>query len=152
MYNPWIHDEDPDDGGVRRSSGWMARVGVLGWLTILAVTEIFVFTDVGGARATVAIIQVLQLTAETTALCVAGWVVYRILRRLRLLNGALVNLFTLLFILALPLLIGIVAHQLGFLTGGLTTELSQTGPLEQWQEQASRTAIEPIKDFPMELT
>jgi hypothetical protein len=149
MYNPWIHDEVPDDGGVRRSSRWVTRAGILAWLTILAVTGIFVSTDVGGARATAVIIQVLQLTAVTTALCVAGWVVYRILRQLRLLNGALVNLFTLLFILALPLLIGMVAHQLGFLTGGLTTELSQAAPLEQWQEQASRTAIEPIKDtFP----
>lgn len=150
MQNPWQHNEVPDDGGVSRSQHWVKVVGALMWLAIIATSGVLIFTDIGGERATAVTLQVLQLTTATVVICVVGWLVQRVLRRLKLLDGTLVNVFTMLFVFALPVLVGLVAHQMGFLAGAasseLSKELSRMAPIDQWQEQVNRRAIGPIED------
>lgn len=150
MHNPWQHNQVPDDGAVRRSHQWVKIVGALMWLAILATAGVLVFTDIGGERATAATVQVLQLTTATVVICIIGWIVQKVLRRLELLDGTLVNVFSMLFVFALPILVGLVAHQMGFLGGvastELSNELSKVAPVDQWQREVNRKAVGPVKD------
>ena len=150
MQNPWRHDQVPDDAAVRRSRRWVKIIGLLMWLIIGSVAGVFIFTDIGGARATAVMIQVLQLTTYTIVICVVGWIIHWILRRIELLNGVLVNLFSVLFVFGLPVLVGIVAIQMGFLDGVLSSELSdeisKVAPIDRWESQISERVTGPIED------
>jgi len=149
MHNPWRHEEVPDDAAVKRSKSWVKIAGALMWVVVGSISGVLMFTDAGGEQAAEITLQALQLTAIITAICISGWIVQKFLRRLSLLNGALVNLFTALFTFGLPILVGIVAHQMGFLSGPLSNEVAKAVPVDQWQRQVGERAVGPIKDvFP----
>lgn len=146
MHNPWQHGEVPDDGAVRKSKRGVRIAGVLMWLVIVSIAGLFILTDIGGERATTAMVQVLQLTTVTVAICVIGWIIQRVLRRLELFDGTLVNAFSMLFVFGLPVFVGIAAYQMGFFSGILSNELSKIVPIERWTEQLGERTIGPIKD------
>ena len=146
MRNPWEHDQVPEDGAIGTSRQWVRIFGALMWLAVIVTFGVLIFTDIGGEQTAAVTVQVLQLTIIIVVICVIGWMIQRLLRRLKLLDGTLVNLFTMLSVFTLLMLVGIAAHQMGFLEGAVPSELSKVAPIDQWQEQVYRRTIDPIED------